>query len=419
MLRRSAGGSAGANLRRRLAAADVEDQAAQDRQPLVEEARIDPALEAAPRVAGQRQRLSGAGDPVGGEIGDLEHDVGRAFADPRILAAHDPADVVHARIIRDHRHERLQRIVLAVQRQHGLARPRRSRRQSAAQLGDIVGMAGPAEVQHHVVRDVDQRRDRPLPGGLQPPLHPLGRRAVAKAPDRSPVESRAALRILDPHRYRTGKAALDLRHCKRLQRAYPGRSKIARDPANAHAVLPVGRNRNVEHLIVEPCISRVGGADRRVRGKLDDAAMVVAKLKLARRAHHAAALDPADGRDLQGHVDPRHIGARRAEHADHPRARIRRAAHHLHLAVAGVDGEHLQLVGLRVLAGRQDPRNSKRRQCLGWVVHSLDLEADRRQLVGNFLPRRVRFEMRLSQLQRELHAPTPPDRVGTSSARNP
>ncbi len=89
-------GLAGANLRRRLAAADVEDQAAQDRQPLVEEGRIDPALEAAPRVAGQRQRLSGAGDPVGGEIGDLEHDVGGAFADPRILAAHDPANVVHA-----------------------------------------------------------------------------------------------------------------------------------------------------------------------------------------------------------------------------------------------------------------------------------------------------------------------------------
>ena len=64
----SIGGCPGAHRRRRLAAADVEDQPGQDRQPVIEERRIDPALEAAARVAGQAERLPGARDPLGREI---------------------------------------------------------------------------------------------------------------------------------------------------------------------------------------------------------------------------------------------------------------------------------------------------------------------------------------------------------------
>ena len=70
--------------------------------------------------------------------------------------------------------------------------------------------------------------------------------------------------------------------------------------------------------------------DRRVRRQLDDPAMVVAKLQLARRAHHAPAFDAADRRDLQGHVAAGDVGARRPEHAEHPGAGIGRAAHDLH-----------------------------------------------------------------------------------------
>ena len=59
-------------------------------------------------VAGQAQRLAGARDPLGREISDFEHHVGGRLADARILAAHDPADVVHLRVVGDHRHERLE-----------------------------------------------------------------------------------------------------------------------------------------------------------------------------------------------------------------------------------------------------------------------------------------------------------------------
>ena len=113
--------------------------------PSSRKAGIDAALEAAARVAGQAERLAGAGDPLGREISDLEHDVGGRFADARILAAHDPADVVDLAVVGDHRHERLERIFLFVERQHLLAVARRARGQAAVQLGDVIGVRGPAD----------------------------------------------------------------------------------------------------------------------------------------------------------------------------------------------------------------------------------------------------------------------------------
>ena len=64
-----------------------------------------------------------------------------------------------------------------------------------------------------------------------------------------------------------GKAAGDLRDRERLQRAEPGRGEVAGDAVDAHAVLPVGRDRDVDHRIVEPGPVGVSGADRRVGGQ--------------------------------------------------------------------------------------------------------------------------------------------------------
>ena len=102
--------------------------------------------------------------------------------------------------------------------------------------------------------------------------------------------------------------------------------------------------------------------------------MLVAELELAHRAHHAVRLDPADRGFPEGHAAARDIGAGSAEHAEDPRAGIGRAAHDLErLAVAGVDGEHLQLVGLGVALGGEHARDLERGKRLGGIVDALDL----------------------------------------------
>ena len=73
-----------------------------------------------------------------------------------------------------------------------------------------------------------------------------------------------------------------------------------------------------------------------------------------------------------------------AEHADQPGAGVGRAAHDLQrLAVAGIDGQHLQLVGLRMALGGQHLGDPERRQRLGRIVDAFDLQPDAGQRVGD------------------------------------
>ena len=148
--------------------------------------------------------------------------------------------------------------------------------------------------------------------------------------------------------------------------------------------------------------------------------MVLAEFELARGAHHSAALDTADRGDLQGHVAARDVRARRAEDAEHSGVGIGRTADDLdRLTGPGIDRQHLQLVGLRVLLGRQHPRDRERRERFGGIAQILDLQADVGQLFGDRVSGRVGVEVILQPRKGKFHAPTPPESVGTSSARKP
>ena len=133
---------------RSFAAANVEDQAGEDVETIAEECRIDAALEAGAGVAGQRKLLAGPRDPVRCEVSDLQHHVGRDLGNARILAAHDPADVVHLPLVGDHRHRRIEHIFLLVEREHLLAVASRACDQRSVQLGDVIGVRRAAEVEH-------------------------------------------------------------------------------------------------------------------------------------------------------------------------------------------------------------------------------------------------------------------------------
>ena len=133
--------------------------------------------------------------------------------------------------------------------------------------------------------------------------------------------------------------------------------------------------------------------------------MVVGNLQLGRRAQHAAALDAADGADAERDVLAGDEGAGRREHADEAGARIRRTADHLHrrAAVAGIDHAHPQAIRIRMLLGRNHPRDRKRRKRLRLVLDVLDLEPDHGELVGKLFQRLVGVEMFLQPGEREFH----------------
>ena len=188
----------------------------------------------------------------------------------------------------------------------------------------------------------------------------------------------------------------------------------------AHAILPVGGDRDVDHWIVRARIIGEGGADRCVGGQFDDAVMIVAEFEFARRAHHAVRGDAADRRDLELHAVGGDDCTGQPEHTHQPRAGVGRAAHNLERgAVAGIDRQHLQLVGLRMPFGGQHLGDAKARELLGRIFDAFDFQPDAIERRDDIVDGRIGIEMRLQPFEGDLHAEIPPLSVGTFSAPNP
>ena len=94
----------------------------------------------------------------------------------------------------------------------------------------------------------------------------------------------------------------------------------------------------------------------------------------------------------------------RGKGSDQASACVWRAADDLHrlLAVADIDSQHLELVGIRVLLRRKDPGDDKRLQ-RRLVVDMLDLEADGGEALYDLVERGIGFEMVLQPGKGEFH----------------
>ena len=64
-------------------------------------------------------------------------------------------------------------------------------------------MARPTEIEHDIVGNIDQRRNRPLSDGFQATLHPVRRRTVGDPANDAAIESGAAFGIVGSYIYRS------------------------------------------------------------------------------------------------------------------------------------------------------------------------------------------------------------------------
>ena len=160
--------------------------------------RVDALLPAVRALGAQRVPLGAAQDPDRLEVRRLEQDVRRRGGDLGLLAAHDPGEPDRALAVGDHEILRAQRALDAVERPHLLALARAARDEPAAEQVEVVGVERAAEREHHVVRDVDDVRDRAHAGVPQPRLQPERRLADRDVAEDAADEAQAALGIVDP-----------------------------------------------------------------------------------------------------------------------------------------------------------------------------------------------------------------------------
>ena len=140
-----------------------------------------------------------------------------------MLATHDARNVVNGSVVGDYRHIGGEGIFFAIERGGGFALLRFTSDNCAGQLCQVIGMARTAVIQHDIVGDINQRRDRSLSGGLQTRLHPVRRCAVGNTLDNAAIESGATIRVVGADLGRAGEAACNRFDNQRFQCTKPRR----------------------------------------------------------------------------------------------------------------------------------------------------------------------------------------------------
>ena len=387
------------------------------------EGRVDAALVAVAGVGVDAELAAGLGDVERFPQRRLDENVGGRLRAAGELAADDAGQRFDAVFVGNHAHRRIERVGAAVERQQFLAVAGAANDEIALDLGGVEDVQRAVAVVGDEIGDIDQRVDGAQADGAQPLLQPGRRRAVLHAAHEAQAEGEAERRRvaeIERDLDRTGAVACDRHHRALDEIAEAGGGEIARDAVDAQCVRPVGRDRDIDHRIVEAGIDGIGLTDRRIRGQIDDALMIVGDAKLAFGQQHAVRLDAADDALFQLHAGAGNEGACRGEDAGHAGACIGRTADDLDLgAVARIDDADTKTIRIGVLLGGEHACQAEGGVLLGRVVDRFDLEADHGELVDDAGKRHRRIEMLFQPGEGELHDDSPPASDGRSSGRKP
>jgi hypothetical protein len=376
------------------AAADFDDQLGRALDAARAELEIDAALEA---IAGVTQEAQ----PAHLALYDrriperaFQVDARRVAGDARMLAAHDAGEAQRLRAVADEQQVRFERERLPVQQRQRLAVTREADDDVALEQPVVVRVQRLAQLEHHVVGDVDDGRDGAHPRALDALLHPRRRRrARVDAFDDARGEPRARFGVLDSHaaRRRAGHRRSAMR--RQGERCVRDRGNFACDADDRQAVGTVRRELDRDLGIVErKRCSHVLSGDR-IGRQLDEPGRVVRQPELARRAQHALRLDAAHRRTANRLAAGQHRPFHRAGDA-HARCRIRGSAHDLQRrARTCIDGADAQAIGIGMLRNRGDRRHDDAGERRRAGRHVFDFEARHRELVAE----RRRVDRRVDQ----------------------
>ena len=152
--------------------------------------------------------------------------------------------------------------------------------------------------EHHVVRDVHDVRDRPLPRGHQALLQPRRRRPDLHVLEYARREAQADVGVGDLD----ARVVLGTVVAARLgvaggrvlgERRGRHRVRVARHAVHPHRIRPVRSDLELEHLVDDRQVLRERGAHRQVLAQDHDPLMVLADPHLVLGKDHSVGLDAA------------------------------------------------------------------------------------------------------------------------------
>ena len=257
------------------------------------------------------------------------------------------------------------------------------------------------ELEHRVVRRVDDRVDRPHPAGDEPRLGLQRRGSRGDAAEHPRHVAETALGRVDPDARDAARALVGLLQGLVHRRQLDARERrdLARDPEDRQEVRTVGLHLDIEDGDVE--LER----SREVRPGLpplpvqdEDAGVVDTQRQFARGTEHAVRRHPADRPRAEGLVQHRHAGTRRGPRHQIARREVPDADHDFRLAGAVAHARAAELLGVWVVEDLEDACHDDALEPRPRVEEALDLHPALRhalgELVGSHLGRGERAEPR-------------------------
>ena len=369
---------------------------------------VDTALETERGVRREVELTGAALDRGRTEERGLDEEVHRVIRHRVRRAAHDAGDRLRTVIIRDHAVVRGQVNGLAVQELNLLAFLRPARRHGAGELIEVKEVSRTAELEEHVIRNIDESRNRTLTAALKPLRHPFRRLRLGVQPrDHAARITGAKVRGLNLHgmsRVSRHSGFMDFRE---LQLSPRHGVDFTRDTGERKRVTAVRRDVQIHHDVVEVSVLADIFADRGVFRQKPETVMILGHAELTGRAEHAVRGHAAQLRllDLEpaGELSSHH----RAGHT-HPSSDVRRAADDLdQFASAGVHLADMQVIGILMVAAFNDFSNHDTREIGGRLTGFVHFEAVHRERVLELLARNRGIHIRTKPAFRKQHFSSP------------
>ena len=364
--------------------------------------RVDAALEARARLADEAEAPRGPADRRRVPDGALEQDAARPGMHLGALATHDTGERRRSLTVVDDEVAGDERPVGAVERAQHLASGRIAHAEHpAGHTVEVERVQRLAELEHHVVRDVDDTVDRAHAALREARPQPQRRAAHDRTLERPGDERSDAVGVEHHARARGGGRSSDLRQWQ--QRRVEQRGEVAGDAADRELVAAVGLHRDLDDRLADRHELVERSAERNVVAQHEQSRVVVAEAELARRGEHAVGDLTADRARLELHAgDPR--TDRRVEH-DVTDVEVRCAAHDADLTGAvgsgHVDEAEAVRIGVRLVV--QDACGAHTLDAGARTRHALDLEAGRVEPVDEVVERQLDVDHRGEPGQGDAH----------------
>ena len=281
-----------------------------------------------------------------------------------------------------------------------------------------------AECEHHVVRHVDDVRDRADAGCTEARLEPERRLADLDVAEQAADVARAAVEIIDAYVDLLVAVARRLVRRKRNELGSEERGDLARDAVDGEQIRAVPRRLDVQHLFDEgqDVRERCAGSER--VGEQHDPVVIGAEIDLVLGEDHplrhlTAQLAPLERETV------RQRGARKRDRDLRARAEVPRTADDLvGLGLADVDLAELQAVGVRMLLRLEHVPDAEEPEVAAVVAdtdtHDLvDLGRRDRQAVGDLRRRRVDVHVLAQPGERDAHYGATTRTASGSEGRSP